>query len=227
MKNRWFVMAALVPAMVAAPGAAQIADRVGTANSRVRDIDRDRPDRATGVGVAVARTARERERELERMRECRYDGRRDDRDVRYDVRYDDRYDPRRPGGRDDRDDRYGRDDRDDRYDRNDRDDRDDRDNRYDDRYDRRGGQHDWSGGFERSYSRDCLEYANRVSVNIRFGNWFGLGPDLMYMRSRLNRQHEQWHRAHGWHPRNPGWVRAHRALHMRLMREYDRFWVRW
>jgi hypothetical protein len=214
------VTAAIMPLMLAGPAAAQIADRVGEANNRVSNADRDRVGRGSGVMGSQDRFA------VDRYMQCRYDARWDDRDRRND-RYDDRYGNRR----DDRD--YDR--RDDRYDDR-RDDRfdgradgryDDRfENRYDDRWDRNGGSHDWSGPYASSYSRDCVVFTARIGSNPRYGNWSTYNRDLIRLRERLELQHVRWHRVHGWAPRNPGWVRAHRALHERLAREYDRYWTR-
>lgn len=43
------------------------------------------------------------------------------------------------------------------------------------------------------------------------------------LNAQLEREHERWHRSHGWYPRNRGWEKSHAALHRRLEREHDRW----
>jgi hypothetical protein len=101
-----------------------------------------------------------------------------------------------------RDDRHGWFDGDGRYDCDPRagrfDGRNDRDGRYDDRYDRD---------------------RRPVGVAVRSS----LAREHVALMSRLDREHDRWHRTHGWHPRNRGWLRAHDALHRNLERDHERW----
>lgn len=65
------------------------------------------------------------------------------------------------------------------------------------------------------YDRDRRGYGVRVrSALLR---------EHAALNVQLDREHDRWHRSHGWFPRNRGWERSHEALHRRLEREHDRW----
>jgi hypothetical protein len=128
---------------------------------------------------------------------------RSDRDWRDECRFDRRGDRRDGDYRDDRD--RGRDDR------------NDRDRGRDDYRDR---DHDW---YDRDGRWDCGDVGRRDGYGVGIAARTGLARQHADLQLHLDREHDRWHRSHGWYPRNRGWVRAHEALHERLEREHERW----
>jgi len=167
--------------------------------------DRTRPDRgrATAVGTATPRG-------------YRVVG--DDRDRR-----DDR---NGPDGRARNDDRNRPNDRARDDDRNRRDDRDRwGDNRWQDDYcrdDRRGrnGRHLW---FDEGGRFDCDSRYDRDRRHVGISVRVSLAREHEALLARLDREHDRWHRVHGWSARNRGWRHAHEALHRKLEREHEQW----
>jgi hypothetical protein len=116
-------------------------------------------------------------------------------------------------GRPDIRDRDGRD-------RNDNRDRDWRNEcRYESRRGDRDRNHDW---YDRDGRWDCGDTYRADRYPTRYADR-GLVRAHSELLLRLDREHERWHRTHGWSPRNRGWERSHLALHERLEREHERW----
>ncbi len=93
--------------------------------------------------------------------------------------------------------------------------------------DRDAGSHDWNDadGRRDRHDSDCNVVAERRDGRYpaRYDARSVLVREHAQLLERLEREHEQWHREHGWVARNPGWERAHAKLHERLEREHERF----
>lgn len=104
------------------------------------------------------------------------------------------------------------------------------------RRDRRDGRHGW---FDEDGRYDCeyrdARYGDRDGRYDRDG-WYGrdrrpvgvvvrtsLAREHVAFLTRLDREHDRWHRVHGWQPRNRGWYRSHAALHRNLERDHERW----
>jgi hypothetical protein len=104
-------------------------------------------------------------------------------------------------------------------------DRDRRDARCRDDRGRRDGRHGW---FDVDGRYDC-EYDDRdgrydrdrrpVGVAVRAS----LAREHVAVMAQLDREHDRWHRNHGWQSRNRGWQKSHEALHRRLERDHERW----
>jgi hypothetical protein len=84
---------------------------------------------------------------------------------------------------------------------------------------RRGARHDWFDKDGRGCDSGYVRGRRPVGVAVRAS----LARAHAALLAELDRDHDRWHRVHGWYPRNRGWQRSHEALHRNLERDHERW----